>query len=94
MNTLLRCIFALLILATVFGCHTTDKPVELPDGEKGYSLSCRDTGWDGCYSKASEQCGSGYEIVSRTTEEMDNPQANFGGAKFPRAERILVVKCI
>jgi hypothetical protein len=96
MKTVKHCSIAGLLAVAGFGCAATDKAVTLPDGGKGYSVSCDYSGsWDSCYTKASEVCGAGYEIVSRSTEGMEtHSEANFGGYKYPHAQREMVVKCI
>jgi len=97
MKTVERFVIAVLGVVCVFGCATSrDVPVDLPGGETGYSISCGDSGvWEKCFSRASELCGSGYEIVSRRTEgESMNAPNLYGPAAGPHAERIMVIKCI
>ena len=97
MKTVERFAITVLGLVSVFGCATSNTTeVDLPGGETGYSVSCGNSGsWEKCFSKASEQCGSGYEIVSRQTEvEKMNAPNLYGPAAGPNAERIMVIKCI
>jgi len=97
MKTVARFVIAVVGVVFVSGCASKrDVAVDLPGGETGYSISCGNSrSWEKCFSRASELCGSGYEIVSRTTEieEMDAPGL-YGPAAGPNAERIMVVKCI
>jgi len=97
MKTVERFVIAVLGVVCVFGCATKrDVAVDLPGGETGYSISCGSSrSWEKCFSRASELCGSGYEIVSRTTEDVKMNAPNlYGPAAGPNAERIMVIKCI
>jgi len=97
MKTLERFVIAGFGLVCVFGCATKRVvAVDLPGGETGYAVSCGNSrSWEKCFSRASELCGSGYEIVSRTTEnEGLNSPGLYGPAAGPNAERIMVIKCI
>ena len=97
MNTLRRFAIAFPLLVAVFGCATPETKVDLPGGETGYSVSCGNTrSWDACFSKASKRCdGSGYEIVSRSTEVVDSSSPPKEGVYvYPYAERVMVIKCI
>ena len=97
MKTVERFVIAVLGAVLISGCAAKrDVAVDLPGGEAGYSISCGNArSWEKCFSRASELCGSGYEIVSRTTEnETMNAPNLYGPAAGPRAERIMVIKCI
>lgn len=97
MKTVERFVIAVLGVVCIFGCATKrDVAVDLPDGETGYSISCGNSrSWEKCFSRASELCGSGYEIVSRATQdEKTNAPNLYGPAAGPNAERIMVIKCI
>jgi hypothetical protein len=97
MKTVERFVITVLGVVSVFGCASSrNMAVDLPGGETGYSVSCGNSrSWEKCFSKASELCGSGYEIVSRKTEDekIDSPSL-YGPAAGPNAERIMVIKCI
>ena len=97
MKAVERFAITVLGLVSVFGCATSkNAEVDLPGGETGYSVSCGNSrSWEKCFSKASELCGSGYEIVSRQTQAIDDPASVKEGVYVrPYAERILVFKCI
>jgi len=57
----------LACLAVLAGCGTTAKEAYLPDGTRGYHVSC-DGVWGAsgdCYAKAGDICGAkGYSLVS------------------------------
>jgi hypothetical protein len=97
MKTVEGFVITVLGLVSVFGCATSrGVAVDLPGGETGYSISCGNSrSWEKCFSRASELCGSGYEIVARKTEdEKMNAPNLYGVAAGPNAERIMVIKCI
>lgn len=58
-------IWLMLLLA---GCVSV-RPMQMPDGARGYSLNCRPGGheWASCMSKATELCGT-YTIVSQNIQ--------------------------
>lgn len=75
------CIISILILCSC----TVAKEVNLPDGSKGYSISCGGTlnSFASCFNKAGEMCGNkGYQILDKSGEEIPYVQANsnLGGA--------------
>jgi len=54
-------------LVVLAGCGTTAKQAYLPDGTRGYHVSCDGMGNDtgDCYAKAGEICGAkGYSVVN------------------------------
>ena len=58
-------IVPLLAGVTVAGC-THARPTFLPDGNRGFSLSCGSVfnSWLGCLSKAGKRCGAtGYTVT-------------------------------
>lgn len=59
--------FAIAFLANVAGCAIV-KETYMPDGSKGYSISCDGAavGMNVCLEKAGDLCGaSGYDIITR-----------------------------
>lgn len=59
-----------VVASLIAGC-ATQKDVYLPDGRKGYSISCSGAAlnWELCYAKAGEICqAKGYDIVTRSDE--------------------------
>lgn len=65
MAVLRVCAYIVSSIIFLTGCATTSS-MYLPDGSKGYSISCDGAlvGMDVCYKKASDICGpAGYEIM-------------------------------
>jgi hypothetical protein len=61
---------ALLLLSVLCACATS-KEMYLPDGSKGYNISCDGSAnsMGNCFQKAGELCGSrGYYILTREGE--------------------------
>lgn len=66
MNSGIKRISVLIILAfTIAGCATTDKII-LPSGEEGLMIRCEEV-LSYCYKQASKSCPGGYEIKDKTT---------------------------
>jgi hypothetical protein len=65
-----KCTKLFCIVFMLAGCATS-KEIYLPDGTKGYNISCDGTmqSMNACYQKAGELCGSnGYELLNREGE--------------------------
>ena len=99
MNTVSRFASALLLLAAVVGCSTV-KEVDLPDGQKGYSMHCAGDSrpWEKCLSRVEKICGTtGYELVSRSWGEgriMPTPPNVTEVYPQPYSDRTLVFRCL
>ena len=57
----------LIIASIVVGGCVSAKPINLPSGQQGYSVTCirQDLGWAQCYEVAGKTCPSGYEVVEK-----------------------------
>jgi len=85
----MRWIATLLCTLTLTGCLNVAKPVRLPDGSQGYTISrCR--GMNSCYNKAAEVCGGKYEVIDSTTRN-SGAVANGTGSSSSSFE--MAVKC-
>lgn len=59
----LRILMALAGLGVLAGCTTAQK-INRPDGTVEYQIACgAATGWGVCYSRAQEECPSGYKTI-------------------------------
>lgn len=85
-----------VILAAVLlaGC-AMQKNVYLPDGRRGYSISCSGgaLNWEMCYAKAGEICqAKGYEVISKSDEQgavvTGSQYGVFGGSTYNRSMMI------
>lgn len=62
-----RAVATTLLISTVAACAIT-KETYMPDGSKGYSISCDGAavGMNVCFEKAGDICGaSGYDLITR-----------------------------
>lgn len=62
-----RAVAIMLFISAVAGCAIT-KETYMPDGSKGYSISCDGAavGINVCFEKAGDLCGAaGYDIITR-----------------------------
>lgn len=80
----------------VAGCATVHDTYA-PDGRPAYALNCSGMarGWDKCYSKAGELCGTrGYDVLDRSGEAgavFGGGATSFGGGSV--MERSMTVAC-
>jgi len=61
-------VLAVMGLAALVTACASSKPVYLPDGSRGYSISCDGAavGMNVCFEKAGQLCGSrGYDLLNR-----------------------------
>ena len=68
-----------ILSALLLASCTTAKEISLPDGSKGYSVSCGGTlnSFASCFNKAGEMCGDkGYQILDKSGEVIPFAQAN------------------
>lgn len=86
----------LLIAAFLAGC-VTQKPVSLPDGRQGYSVSCPGTARSiaDCMNRAAKLCGK-YEVVGQDAQQTGGVLVGNGaggGTWVNGVKRELIVAC-
>lgn len=88
----------ILIASTaLLAACATSKSTFLPDGRKGHSINCSGAalGWDLCYQKAGELCGSnGYDILAKEGEQGSTiTGTQYGVFGTPMVNRTLLISC-
>jgi hypothetical protein len=61
----------IVLLALLAGC-AVQKETYLPDGRKGYTITCNGTlmDWSLCYTKAGETCKErGYDVIEKNDSD-------------------------
>lgn len=94
----LATIFAVLTVVLT-GCVTAE-PMMLPSGQQGISVQCGGEflSWPDCYSKATESCPSGYDVV-KESREVAQSAAVFAdddglfGSSSDDVDRWLLIQC-
>lgn len=100
-SQLKRLSFASTVLVLALAGCTTSEGIDLPDGRKGYAISCGGAmlDWDSCLKKAREQCGeAGYDLLRKgeRTRQKSTGSAiphTIEGTSIPVTDRELVIAC-
>ena len=75
------------------GCVTT-KEVYGPNGELATLINCSDLGWEACYEKASELCGTrGYDLIDRASKTSGGTVIANTGIVAVSSEAVMMIQC-
>ncbi|HYX39961.1 MAG TPA: hypothetical protein VE954_43245 [Oligoflexus sp.] len=84
----------LTLLVALTGACRTLAPIVLPDGTKGFVVSC-DSTKVGCYKMASKACPNGYDVKENnenSVEKGDGYAAGFGaGSSYSKTNMVGMV---
>lgn len=85
-----------LVLLVLAGC-VSDRPITLPNGAKGYAISCPGTRRDigDCMNRAAEVCGGPYDVVTQDGSTIPVNVSQIGNTAVigTAVKRTMIVQC-
>jgi len=91
-------IVSLFVLVLLVGCASSAKQVYLPNGNKGWAISCssHNSDWSDCAQKAGSLCQNrGYKVLGKDSEQVSSMGGSqqFGIYGSTSMKRTVMIEC-